>query len=556
MLLLAVLVLGASWFMVSRLNAVGAVFTATDKNRNAAVLNLAKQTLVGYVALQASKQGEDNPGRLPCPEAPGNVGGANEGIAAASCTLPAVGRLPWRTLGLDELVDANSEPLWYVVSPGWAITAGNLVINSNTLGQLNVDGQANAAVALIIAPGAAMNVQASAGCTARNQTRATPSPTIDARDYIECFNTGTSAFSTTAPTTSFNDQVVRITIADVMPAIEAAIAHRIERDIVPVLKSVYGDATWGTSSTNPAFAFAAPFANPTTSSYLGQISPPLPSLYQGLLPFNYHSGSCGGDVRCSTDAITWNSAPSVSSSGGPGYLTTPTSSPSSAAPICSVSGSTPMCEGYYYGGALNISMTDALTTQITNGLRTFTLADHIGTFQPWRWTGSAWVNLGTQSATVSRSLASDGTARFIAGASLPSVPTWGYFYIYGSRPTISDHSILSSDTAATGWFVRNEWYRLVYYAIAPNHAAGGTLSCTTGGTCLSVVNMTPAGAQRAILILAGRSINGTTRPSATLGNYLEFGNATGAFERQPVSTAVAPALKKPFNDRVIVIDSN
>jgi len=244
-------------------------------------------------------------------------------------------------------------------------------------------------------------------------------------------------------------------------------------------------------------------------------------------------------------------------------LTTPTSSPSSSLPNCYVSGSTPTRGGYsYYGGGLNISMTDALTTQIANGLRTFTLASHTGTVQALRWTGSAWVDLGTQSATVSRSLASDGTARFVAGGPLPSVPGWGYYYIRGSRPTISDHSILSSTDPTTGWFVRNEWYRLLYYAIAQTYAAGGTLSCTTGGTCLSVANgdprrpITPVGGQRAILILAGRSINGSARPSATLGNYLEFGNATGAFERQPVSTAVAAALKKPFNDRIVVVDTN
>jgi hypothetical protein len=59
-----------------------------------------------------------------------------------------------------------------------------------------------------------------------------------------------------------------------------------------------------------------------------------------------------------------------------------------------------------------------------------------------------------------------------------------------------------------------------------------------------------------MLILAGRSINGTTRPSATLANYLEFGNATAAFESQTVSRTVAAALKRPFNDRVLVVDSN
>src|SRR5207247_6324788 len=190
---------------------------------------------------------ENNPGRFPCPEGAALVGTSAEGISAPyvgppnAPTCATVGRLPWRTLGLDKLVDSSAEPLWYVVSPGWQLVTSTttLTINSNTIGQLNVDGQA--AVALIIAPGAAMNVAASAGCTARNQVRSAPAPTIDARDYIECFNTGTSTFATTGPTTSFNDQVVRITVADVMPAIEAAIAHRFRRDIAPVIRSTYSN---------------------------------------------------------------------------------------------------------------------------------------------------------------------------------------------------------------------------------------------------------------------------------------------------------------------------
>jgi hypothetical protein len=87
-------------------------------------------------------------------------------------------------------------------------------------------------------------------------------------------------------------------------------------------------------------------------------------------------------------------------------------------------------------------------------------------------------------------------------------------------------------------------------------------SCTTGGTCLSVVNgdparpIAPAGGQRALLILAGRSINASARPSAVLSDYLEFGNATAAYERQPVSTGIDAALKRPFNDRVVVVGTN
>lgn len=575
--MLAVIALLASYFLVSRLNMESGGVAAANRIRSAAVLNQAKQALIGYVAQRAVQATENNPGRLPCPEAPGNFGDpANEGTAAGNCSLPSVGRLPWRTLGLDKLVDAAGEPLWYVVSTGWALSNSTTPplttnINSNSAGQITVNGTANDSVALIIAPGLAFTVAAAAGCAAWNQVR--PKPTVeipiipDWRNYLECENATSPAdasFVTTGPSGSFNDQVIRVTAADVLPAIEAAIANRIEREIVPVLKTVYGNAdpltpsNWGVPPSSFAFPFPATFGDPTTSGYLGQAG-----LYQGLLPFNYHSSSCPvGDSRCSTNAITWGT-PSLSSSGGPGYL--------SGAPSCYVIGSTSYCEGYYYGGALNISMADP-ANDITRGLRTVNVTNHTGSFQSWRRTGSSWVWLGVQSATLSRSLASSGAANFNAGAALPSVPTWGYYYIYANRLADSDfgdHALLNPidppnqtppglcpSTGCTGWFVRNEWYRLLYYATAPNHAPGGTLSCTTGATCLSVANVMPAGAQRAILFLSGRSVNGTTRPSATLADYLESGNATGAFTRMTISASASIPPAQRFNDRIVIIGSN
>jgi hypothetical protein len=135
---------------------------------------------------------------------------------------------------------------------------------------------------------------------------------------------------------------------------------------------------------------------------------------------------------------------------------------------------------------------------------------------------------------------------------------------------ITDHPILDKNDSTTGWFVRNEWYRLVYYAVARGYtaevmaAAPQPPACPTStasgytfnSSCISVTNVTPAGAQRAILLLAGRSINTSARPSSALADYLEFGNATGAWERQTVSSATNVSLKKPFNDRIIVVDSN
>jgi len=124
---------------------------------------------------------------------------------------------------------------------------------------------------------------------------------------------------------------------------------------------------------------------------------------------------------------------------------------------------------------------------------------------------------------------------------------------------LADHPVLNSTDPVTGWFMRNEWYRVLYYAAAQTTtpaALPAAPACTAGTNCVTVSNLTPANNKRAILILTGRSINGTARPSGTLADYLEFGNAAGNFERQPVSTAVDAAVKKPFNDRIVVVDVN
>src|SRR6185369_1488976 len=134
-------------------------------------------------------------------------------------------------------------PLWYAVSPGWALpnVTASLTINSDSRGKLAVDGRAEAAIALIFAPGRPLQVAASAQCAARDQQRRSKdvagnpvSP--DARDFLECENATLPAdgsFATVGPAGGFNDQVVQITAADLIPALEAAIAVRVAREIVP-----------------------------------------------------------------------------------------------------------------------------------------------------------------------------------------------------------------------------------------------------------------------------------------------------------------------------------
>jgi len=289
LLMLAVLVLGASWWLVSAM-ATKANRVALERSQNAPVMRLAKQALIGYVAQQAGTA-DLNPGSLPCPEAAGNIGTVNEGIAAGTCTLPAVGRLPWRTLGIERLQDAAGEPLWYIVSSGWAkpnTATPTLGINSNSPGNLTVDGQANAAVAAIVSPGAPITLvpnanQTAAGCAARTQVRTPSAPNV--LDYLECQNVGGGALRTSvvdnASNPVFNDQVVTVSAADVLAAVEPVVAARIKRDVIPQLQSIYASSTWGTgiSAANPLFPFAVAYADPAASSWKGTAG-----TTQGLLP--------------------------------------------------------------------------------------------------------------------------------------------------------------------------------------------------------------------------------------------------------------------------------
>jgi hypothetical protein len=65
-----------------------------------------------------------------------------------------------------------------------------------------------------------------------------------------------------------------------------------------------------------------------------------------------------------------------------------------------------------------------------------------------------------------------------------------------------------------------------------------------------VANLAPADKQRAILILAGRSLSGDPRPNGSLADFVEGANAglDLRFEQRPVNAA--------FNDRLVVLDAN
>jgi hypothetical protein len=449
--LLAVLMLGASWTLLSRLNAASDDFVAAKRARNAEVLNQAKQALIGFVAAQAVRAEESNPGSLPCPENPGDFDSATgrQGRAGINCGLLSsqkVGRFPWRTLGTDQLVDADGEPLWYVVSRNWGvdIDAGTRV-NSASSGLLTVDGAP--AVALIIAPGAAFAVPAAPGCAAWNQIRSRTG-TPDWRNYLECENATSpadAAFVSNGPSGSFNDQVLAVTAADVLGGIEAAIAARIQREIIPPLSDVYAASSWGLTGRERMFPFAAAFGDPAVARYRGA-----PPQTQGLLPFNYGE-ACNPDTEPRCLLMTWapatppaaykpaGASACASSAGGCGYIQTQTCSWDPTDPTAA------SCDGEYHedsgspgGPGMRIEMT-ATITNVANGLRVLDA-----------WIGArsnvalgAWQVMPPDIATA---MNADGSATVKFGAALPNIAAkgWGTYAQYRIRLKVADHRILST----------------------------------------------------------------------------------------------------------------
>ena len=570
--LLAVAVMVFAYVLTSRLNAASR-FVAIDRDHNAKVMSQAKQALIGHMAQQAAMTGENNPGHLPCPEAPANFGTANEGIEAPFCSAQAIGRLPWRTLGLERLVDAAGEPLWYAVSGGWhrPSSTGTLTINSDSSGQLALDGVANDAVALIIAPGAAISAQACGGAAAWSQTRPVTGPP-DLRNYLECENANTPAdasFVSNRPGQTFNDQVLRVTAADVIPALEAAIQVRAQREIAPALRDAAfkldssSPRRWVSSTSNPAiYPYARPFEDPTTSNYRGAAG-----TYEGLLPFAAAAGFVNYQSNPTDAAEVF----------GNGYIYGVT---------CNMSGSMWLCQGRYHEDDIDptLPMRLEMTATFTNvamGLRTLDTtrmrleARDNDTTGPWTVVTPSYraeMNDGSVSGRPRGSV----TIRF--WANLPNIDVMGWesyadFRFFIEREVIADHCLLSTTAtscagADTSWFARNQWHRNFYYAVARNNTANvlsSTTDCVQSGSesasnCLRFND--PATRKfRALLVLTGRALATQARPSNLVSNYLEYENNSDSglvrlFEQRPSrrDRVSVPGMNAPWNDRVVLVD--
>lgn len=243
--LLLLIGLGAAVFSGFSANSVTLANERTD--RTAQSMAMVREALIGWSISRNPLNGtgwssNDRPGELPCPDTGNN---ANPGDADGTCIAGRLGRVPWRTLGIPEPKDGDGETLWYTLAGPFrrSTTPTSNQINSDTKGAITVYGSTtaniltNEAIAVIFAPGSTLETQqrdtTSVACT----TTGTTIPRWRcAANYLETsggINNATTngPFITGTSAANFNDRMLVVTTADLMPLVE----KRVARDLITLL---------------------------------------------------------------------------------------------------------------------------------------------------------------------------------------------------------------------------------------------------------------------------------------------------------------------------------
>lgn len=497
-----------------------------QQDATATALSDAKTTLIGK-ALEDSTL----PGRFPCPEDISKIGTVLEGDALSSCDTPAsrIGRLPWRTLGLGKLVDGYGEPLWYAISDDFrTYTTNPPVINSETIPQLSLDGVANSAIAIIFSAGPALAGQ-------NRPTVTSSSPPMQA-NYLDQSNSDVdTTFFRDVSSSSFNDQLIVISHADLFQPLEKRVLGEIRNNA-----STYKDI-WH------AYPFPVGFTNPVTLNNAAFIGDTAES--GGLLPIADPSVA----ANLAVSNITFN----------PGVFGTVSN------PICTIlNPGNPTTERLQCSAQLSPFFNFFLATGtvqfgFSNVGKAFIKPNELATGDFLTSSTSSTYTVGLNSVTQSIDSAANGIIR---------VP-FTIFNNFNSGATttirisirISDYPDVMDDwtMSASSWLIQNDWHRLVYYRVAdPFKPAGNTVTPTCSGNCLSVRrtyangDTQTSGNMPGVIMTAGKSLGSTdfqatpsqTRPSAQLKEYFDSTDNVAA-ESTLIFDQILP-LKSTFNDQI------
>lgn len=537
MLLLLLVSVGALAVFVTGLNRAT---QQLERDRvTAAALAQAKAALIGYAARSGLSTGTARPGDLPCPDL--HPQGALEGTSSTPCNGNALGRLPWRTLGLPDLRDGEGERLWYAVSVNFKNSPRTPTLNSDTQGTISIRGAgglvvnngsgASGAVAVVLSPGGTITrwdglqqkrEVANFNNPAHFLDCLGSAPNIcnveDNQDFVN--GSGINGFiqgeiKDAQGNSILNDRLITITYEDLMPLLERRVANEVRQDLIGM-----GYFPWAVSYSDPAALQSENFISQANAA-------------EGLAPLYAYHWQFGGAP-----------APSYIFSGtvGKSDLESGFVEPGTCSGFADVAPSHVDCTGVrlILAGVVRRKVTISIdTTAPGNSLippKAFANGDMTGV-----------LNITDTCIQIA----------------LPTCPVVGM--LAGSGSVTGNSKItLNTDksTSFPEWVSANNWHRLMYYAVSPGFAAPPvpTIACNPRTalpslpvfpSCLRINNTSGVvDNKHAVIIMTGRALTTQNRSAGMLDSYLEGVNATiGDFDFDANGNQVSTS----FNDRLNVV---
>ena len=525
-ILAMVVALAATAFLVSQLDSSGVKIARNKKT--IATLAEAKAAVIGNVVSGGSGASF---GVFPCSEDTAKIGLATEGEAGTSCnnTTVSIGRFAWKTLGNGVLMDGNADKLWYALSSGFRTAP----INSDNVGMLSVNGIQNEAIVLLFSPGTVLSSQP------RSMPTVVSPPVVS--DYLETENSdGDQDFIAGTFSATFNDNLLMIKQKDVFPMLEKRALGEF-KNYLNAYKAVWG-----------RFPFPAPFGNPTTATYIGNIV-----LTGGFIPISNTSPTTTWNTSATPTPVIISPSGNTVSAPVCSFRTsntrircdiTITSYNSVNPPALSISAIADNIGLRFYDGFTDIFSTTSNDVRVTTtaGNATVASASRVMTYN----LNSA----GQGTVTFTGNLANTGTVR-IEYRRTPPLSNWVL--------AATNHYLLTYNSVTK---LGNNWHHLVYYKVAAPYLPGGAGIC---GTCLSVnqISSTQTMTQtnvHALLMSAGWRLDSTdfrpsptynagnraqARPGAALSSYFDsYNNITAAqvFDNK--------YLTSTFNDQIRMVE--
>lgn len=561
-------------FVVLRALNEGVQRARSDRTATTASLVAAERALIGYALRYPDNPAitslDAGPGHLPCPDTrfdPGDVPGQADppcGLSAATET----GYLPWRTLDLPELRDADEAPLWYAVADAFRNNPAG-VINPDTRAQLRIDDCDAAArdiAALLFAPGAALSGQ--------DRSTAHAAVRYEVSNYLEGENASRGDGCFGSRTSSIANDVVRVIERG---ALMRRVQQRVLADVANALARYYADpdgddvdgvdpdcaAAGLPGDCDKALPWLAPFDDPTTSGYHGVVG-----VRRGLLPLR----RVGVDFPAAFYARWRIPASGTVSATGPAppeancvrdtaavCTLAPVGFTAAAAYTNEVRGSGTGVYGagvcrWLGGRAMRCATTLDIADPGASGnavQRTFTIEiDGLPRrLVPPSATAPRLENVRVTAAEI----AADASIRItVSDLLLPARTPLGttVLTIPGGAPVadfalldvpcdleVDDDGIIDptarrSPGELPRWFTANSWQRFVFVAYADAYAPGAAAAtCVANDACLRVryarfgAPATTVADVRAVVIAAGPALATQTRPSGDLAQWFEGDNA-------------------------------